>query len=159
MNVGIDLISFQTAQYFLDLRTLAQTRGVDPEKYYQGLGQEKMAVPPPDVPSVMPPTAVLPLRDTVTPVLVMTAVSAEPGTAFEFQLAAVFQKPLAVLVQMKVAARVETAPASRRVRAANRAEVRVVVLIFIGFCPLRVGRDARAGLQAGSARSLRCVPL
>jgi len=52
MNVGIDLISFQTAQYFLDLRTLAQTRGVDPEKYYEGLGQEKMAVPPPDEDSV-----------------------------------------------------------------------------------------------------------
>ncbi|TAN36235.1 MAG: hydroxymethylglutaryl-CoA synthase [Verrucomicrobia bacterium] len=48
MNVGIDLISFQTSQYFLDLATLAQVRGVEAEKYRAGLGQERMAVPPPD---------------------------------------------------------------------------------------------------------------
>lgn len=48
MKVGIDLISFYTPQYFLDLRTLAEKRGVDPNKYHTGLGQEKMAVPPPD---------------------------------------------------------------------------------------------------------------
>ncbi|MCX6997840.1 MAG: hydroxymethylglutaryl-CoA synthase [Kiritimatiellaeota bacterium] len=48
MNFGIDLLSFQTSQYYLDLRTLAQARGEEPEKFYQGLGQEKMAVPPPD---------------------------------------------------------------------------------------------------------------
>lgn len=48
MNVGIDAISFYTSNYFLDLKTLAATRGVDPEKYYTGIGQEKMAIPPPD---------------------------------------------------------------------------------------------------------------
>jgi len=52
MNVGIDGISFQTSQYYLDLRTLAQARGADAEKYYQGLGQERMAVPSPDEDSV-----------------------------------------------------------------------------------------------------------
>ena len=48
MNVGIDLISFQTSQYFLNLATLAQVRGIDPDKYRTGLGQELMAIPPPD---------------------------------------------------------------------------------------------------------------
>ena len=48
MNVGIDLISFQTSQYFLNLATLAQVRGIDPDKYRAGLGQELMAIPPPD---------------------------------------------------------------------------------------------------------------
>lgn len=48
MNVGIDRISFYTPQYYLDLRTLAQERGVDPDKYLIGLGQERMSVPPPD---------------------------------------------------------------------------------------------------------------
>jgi len=48
MNVGVDLISFQTSQYFLDLATLAQVRGVPVDKFPDGLGQERMAVPPPD---------------------------------------------------------------------------------------------------------------
>ncbi len=48
MKVGIDQISFYTSQYFLDLKTLAEARGVDPEKFYTGIGQEKMSIPPPD---------------------------------------------------------------------------------------------------------------
>ena len=48
MKVGIDQISFYTSQYFLDLRTLAQARSVDPDKYVLGIGQEKMGIPPPD---------------------------------------------------------------------------------------------------------------
>ena len=52
---------------------------------------ESVTVPGPLVPRMIPPTVVLLLRDTVTPALVMTAVSPEPGTWFGFQLAAVFQ--------------------------------------------------------------------
>ena len=48
MKTGIDQISFYTSQYFLDLKTLAEARGVDPEKFYSGIGQEKMGIPPPD---------------------------------------------------------------------------------------------------------------
>jgi len=48
MNIGIDQISFYTSQYFLDLRTLAEARGVDPDKYVVGIGQSKMGIPPPD---------------------------------------------------------------------------------------------------------------
>ncbi|MDD3277243.1 MAG: hypothetical protein PHP93_09360, partial [Kiritimatiellales bacterium] len=48
MKIGIDQISFYTAQYFLDLKTLAAARGVDPEKFYTGIGQEKMGIPSPD---------------------------------------------------------------------------------------------------------------
>jgi len=48
VNVGIDAISFYTSRYFLDLKTLAAARGTDPDKYFIGLGQEKMAIPPPD---------------------------------------------------------------------------------------------------------------
>jgi hydroxymethylglutaryl-CoA synthase len=48
MKIGIDQISFYTAQYFLDLKTLAEARGVDPGKFYTGIGQEKMGIPPPD---------------------------------------------------------------------------------------------------------------
>ncbi len=47
-TVGIDALSFYTPQYYLDLQTLAQVRGVDAGKYRLGLGQERMAVPPPD---------------------------------------------------------------------------------------------------------------
>ncbi len=43
-SVGIDQISFYTSNYFLDLRTLAQLQSTDPDKYYQGIGQEKMGM-------------------------------------------------------------------------------------------------------------------
>ncbi len=48
MSAGIDGISFYSSNYFIDLKTLAAARGVDPNKYYTGIGQEKMAIPPPD---------------------------------------------------------------------------------------------------------------
>lgn len=46
--VGIDLISFHTPAYFLALDTLAGVRGADPAKYHIGIGQDRMAIPPPD---------------------------------------------------------------------------------------------------------------
>jgi len=48
MKIGIDLISFHTPSYVLDLRVLAQKRGADPDKFIVGIGQERMAVVPPD---------------------------------------------------------------------------------------------------------------
>ena len=48
IKVGIDAIAFYTPHYYLDLRVLAKARGVDVNKYHTGLGQEKMAVIPPD---------------------------------------------------------------------------------------------------------------
>jgi hydroxymethylglutaryl-CoA synthase len=48
MNIGIDRVSFYTSNYFVDLSTLAEARSVDPDKYYVGIGQEKMGIPPPD---------------------------------------------------------------------------------------------------------------
>ena len=48
MDIGIDLISFHAPAYYLDLRVLAERRGVDPDKFVIGVGQELMAVPPPD---------------------------------------------------------------------------------------------------------------
>ena len=48
MKIGIESISFYSPRYYLDLKTLAAVRGIDAEKYYKGLGQERMAVVPPD---------------------------------------------------------------------------------------------------------------
>lgn len=48
VEVGIDAISFYTSRYYLDLGKLAAERGVDPNKYYIGLGQRQMAVAAPD---------------------------------------------------------------------------------------------------------------
>lgn len=62
MNVGIDRLSFYTPSYFLDLHKLAAVRGVDKDKYVLGLGQERMAVPPPDEDVVtMAASAALPI--------------------------------------------------------------------------------------------------
>ena len=48
MKIGIDRISLYSSHYYIDLKTLAEQRQVDPEKFYSGIGQEKMAVPAPD---------------------------------------------------------------------------------------------------------------
>lgn len=46
--VGIERAAFATSQYFIDLGDLARARGVEPDKYYVGLGVKQMAVFPPD---------------------------------------------------------------------------------------------------------------
>ncbi len=47
-KVGIEAISFYTPSYYLELKTLATARNVDVNKFHSGLGQQKMAVIPPD---------------------------------------------------------------------------------------------------------------
>lgn len=46
MKIGIDKIGFYTPHLFLDMNNLAKKRGVEPEKFTIGIGQEKMAVVP-----------------------------------------------------------------------------------------------------------------
>ncbi len=66
MSVGIDEISFYTSNYFLDLRTLAEVQNIDSEKYYQGIGQEKMSMAAPDEDVVtMAANAAKPLIDRI----------------------------------------------------------------------------------------------
>ncbi|KAA0874984.1 hydroxymethylglutaryl-CoA synthase [Nitrincola tapanii] len=78
MSVGIDEISFYTSNYYLDLRTLAQQQQTDPEKYYTGIGQEKMGMPAPDEDIVtMAANAALPIierigSDTISTLLFAT---------------------------------------------------------------------------------------
>ncbi|MFC0265303.1 hydroxymethylglutaryl-CoA synthase [Alloscardovia macacae] len=45
-NIGIDRISMYTPAYYLDVRELAEARGVDPDKYTIGIGQDEQAVIP-----------------------------------------------------------------------------------------------------------------
>lgn len=52
MKIGIDQLSFYTSSYFLDMKTLARERNVDPQKYYFGIGQHQASVPPPGEDSV-----------------------------------------------------------------------------------------------------------
>lgn len=46
MNIGIDKIGFYTPRIYVDMEKLAEARGIDPDKYTIGLGQEQMAVAP-----------------------------------------------------------------------------------------------------------------
>jgi hydroxymethylglutaryl-CoA synthase len=48
MNVGIDLIHFSTSDYYLGLDVFAEEKKIDVNKYYIGIGQEKMSIAPPD---------------------------------------------------------------------------------------------------------------
>ncbi|MDO7554684.1 MAG: hydroxymethylglutaryl-CoA synthase, partial [Oceanospirillaceae bacterium] len=45
MLVGIDDLSFYTANFSLDLQELAAHNGSDAAKYTVGIGQERMSVP------------------------------------------------------------------------------------------------------------------
>lgn len=47
MKIGIDKLAFATTPYYLPLADLAAARGVDPNKYLIGIGQERQAVVPP----------------------------------------------------------------------------------------------------------------
>ncbi|WP_025725104.1 hydroxymethylglutaryl-CoA synthase [Acholeplasma granularum] len=46
MKIGINKISFYAPKYYLDLKTLAYARNVEPEKYTKGLLTNKMSVVP-----------------------------------------------------------------------------------------------------------------
>ncbi|HZJ87385.1 MAG TPA: hydroxymethylglutaryl-CoA synthase [Erysipelothrix sp.] len=45
MNIGIDKISFYTPNQYIDMVDLANYRGIDPNKFTIGLGQDEMAIP------------------------------------------------------------------------------------------------------------------
>lgn len=47
IKVGIDTLAVYTSRYALDLGVLAEKRGIDADKFYVGLGQRMMSVPPP----------------------------------------------------------------------------------------------------------------
>ena len=44
MKIGIDKASFFTPPTYVDMVELAEARGVDPNKYLIGIGQEKMGI-------------------------------------------------------------------------------------------------------------------
>ena len=83
--VGIERISFYTPRYVLPLEDLAAARGADYNKYSIGIGQEIMAVAPPDEDIVtMAASAALPLREllsTVDLVLFATESSVDQSKA------------------------------------------------------------------------------
>ncbi|WP_207063843.1 hydroxymethylglutaryl-CoA synthase [Motiliproteus sp. SC1-56] len=73
MSVGIDDISFYTSNYFLDLKSLADVHRIDKEKFYQGIGQEKMGIVAADEDVVtMAANAALPVLEGVDPETIST---------------------------------------------------------------------------------------
>lgn len=68
MTVGIDLIHFSTADYFLGLDTFAQEKGIDVDKYTIGIGQDQMSIAPPDEDIVtLAAKAAKPILDKIDP--------------------------------------------------------------------------------------------
>jgi hydroxymethylglutaryl-CoA synthase len=48
LTVGIDSLSLNTARYTIDMKELGTSRGIDPNKYIIGLGQNSFSVMPPN---------------------------------------------------------------------------------------------------------------
>ena len=46
MKIGIDKIGFAMPKYYLDIRDLANARGIEPDKFTKGLLQLEMSIPP-----------------------------------------------------------------------------------------------------------------
>ncbi len=66
MAVGIDDISFYTSNFYFDLKYLAAEKQIDQDKFYVGIGQEKLGMVPVDEDIVtMGANAALPLLDNV----------------------------------------------------------------------------------------------
>jgi hydroxymethylglutaryl-CoA synthase len=81
VKVGIDAIAFYTAHYALDLGSLAKARGIDENKFYVGLGQHKMAVPPPgeDIVTMAANAGFRAIRDIDTSSIEMLLFATESG--------------------------------------------------------------------------------
>ncbi len=47
IKVGIDAISFYSSKYYVDLETIAEVNGLEPDYYHKRVGQKKMAILPP----------------------------------------------------------------------------------------------------------------
>ena len=48
MKAGIESLSFYVPRYSMDLKTLAEHKNIDFNKFYTGLGQQRMSILPPD---------------------------------------------------------------------------------------------------------------
>lgn len=81
VKVGIERIAFYTSHYALDLRDLANVRGIDADKFLVGLGQHKMAVPPPgeDVVTMAANAALRALRGVDLQTIEMVLFATESG--------------------------------------------------------------------------------
>lgn len=81
MKIGIDKIGFNTSSYYLDLTDLANARGVDPNKYLIGIGQEKQAVilPSQDIVTMGTTAADQMLTDTDRQTITTVIVATESG--------------------------------------------------------------------------------
>jgi hydroxymethylglutaryl-CoA synthase len=82
VKVGIDTIAVYTSRYALPLATLAKARGIDPDKYQVGLGQQTMSVPPPgeDIVTMAANAARQALRDIDLNEIEMLLFATESGT-------------------------------------------------------------------------------
>lgn len=66
MRIGIHRISLATTRYYLDINELSEHNQTDPQKYRTGLGQEQIAVCPPDEDIVtLACKALLPIAESV----------------------------------------------------------------------------------------------
>ncbi len=83
MTAGIDLIHFATSDYELGLDTFAKEKNLDVNKFFDGIGQEKMSIAPPDEDIVtLAAKAVSPIlnkidKQTITAVLFATESSVD----------------------------------------------------------------------------------
>ncbi len=91
MIAGIDQISVYSPPLCLELTALAAARGVPPAKYLQGIGQERMAVPPPDEDIVtMAANAALPLLSEIDPARLDSLILATESGIDQSKAAAIY---------------------------------------------------------------------
>lgn len=100
IKTGIDDIAFYISPFYLNLQTLAEKRGTDYNKFYTGIGIEKIAIPAPDEDIVtLAANAALPLLERCDPESIGTLLFATESGIDQSKSAGIFVHDLLKLPQ------------------------------------------------------------
>lgn len=96
MKVGIDKMAFHVPNYYVDMTDLANARGVDPNKFLIGIGQDQMAVIPAnqDIVTLGANAAAKILTDEDKQAIAMVIVGTESGIDYSKSSAVIIQQLL-----------------------------------------------------------------
>lgn len=96
MKVGIDKMAFHVPNYYVDMTDLANARGVDPNKFLIGIGQDQMAVIPAnqDIVTLGANAAAKIMTDEDKQAIAMVIVGTESGIDYSKSSAVIIQQLL-----------------------------------------------------------------
>lgn len=158
MSVGIDDISFATSSFYLDLQRLADVQGIEADKFYQGIGQEKMGIVAPDEDVVtLAAAAAEPLLQRLDPQTLDTLIFATETGVDQSKAAGIFVhrllglSPRCRVVEMKQACYSATAAVQMACALVAREPQRRVLVLASDIARYDLGSSGEATQGCGAA--------